>query len=209
MKRYADVERRSLADALEAAGPDAPTLCAGWTTRDLAAHVVVRERRPDAALGLVLPWLRGRGERVRAGRAAQPYPALVDEIRQPPWWSPVSNPLLDGVLNATELFIHHEDVRRGAPGWAPRDLPAAYEAALWGRVRTLSRWHLRRWRASVLLDAPGYGQCRAGTGGDRIRVVGAPAELLLFLSGRQRATRTTVSGPPELARRLRDARLGV
>ena len=38
---------------MRAVGPDAPTLCEGWTTRDLAAHLVVRERRPDALPGLV------------------------------------------------------------------------------------------------------------------------------------------------------------
>lgn len=35
------------------AGPDAPTLGAGWKTRDLAAHLVVRESRPDAAAGVI------------------------------------------------------------------------------------------------------------------------------------------------------------
>ena len=37
--------------------PDAPTLCEGWKTRDLAAHLVVRERRPDATLGIAVPFL--------------------------------------------------------------------------------------------------------------------------------------------------------
>ena len=46
MSTHAKRERLLLADLLETAGPDAPTLCEGWTTRDLAAHVVVRERRP-------------------------------------------------------------------------------------------------------------------------------------------------------------------
>ncbi len=51
MSTFAKRERLLLADLLETAGPDAPTLCEGWRTRDLAAHVVVRERRPDAAGG--------------------------------------------------------------------------------------------------------------------------------------------------------------
>lgn len=45
MSTHAKRERLLLADLLEAAGPDAPTLCEGWNARDLAAHVVVRERR--------------------------------------------------------------------------------------------------------------------------------------------------------------------
>jgi uncharacterized protein (TIGR03083 family) len=44
----ARAERAALCDLFDEVGPDAPTLCAGWTTRDLAAHLVIRERRADA-----------------------------------------------------------------------------------------------------------------------------------------------------------------
>ena len=47
MSRFVQSERKALADLLAALGPDAPTLCTGWETRDLAAHIVLRERRPD------------------------------------------------------------------------------------------------------------------------------------------------------------------
>jgi hypothetical protein len=36
-------ERLELCDLLLELGPDAPTLCEGWTTADLAAHLVLRE----------------------------------------------------------------------------------------------------------------------------------------------------------------------
>ena len=45
-------ERAALVRTLRDAGPEAPTLCEGWATKDLVAHMVVRERRPDAALDL-------------------------------------------------------------------------------------------------------------------------------------------------------------
>src|SRR5690349_11008507 len=51
---FARTERAALCDLLVTVGPDAPTLCEGWTTRDLAAHLAVRDRRPDAAAGIVL-----------------------------------------------------------------------------------------------------------------------------------------------------------
>jgi uncharacterized protein (TIGR03083 family) len=35
-------ERQALCDTLTELGPDAPTLCEGWTTADLAAHLMVR-----------------------------------------------------------------------------------------------------------------------------------------------------------------------
>src|SRR3954466_12386279 len=40
MSTHAKRERLLLADLLEAVGPEAPTLCEGWNSRDLAAHVV-------------------------------------------------------------------------------------------------------------------------------------------------------------------------
>jgi uncharacterized protein (TIGR03085 family) len=203
MSRYAQSERRSLADLLLDVGPDAPTLCAGWTARDLAAHLVVRERRPDAAAGLVLPPLRGHGERVRQRTGDGGFPELVELVRRPPWWSPVSNPLADEAANAMEFFIHHEDVRRARPDWQPRQLPDEQQAALWRRARGLARLRLRRLRAAVLLKAPGYGEARAGAGGPQVRMIGAPGELLLFLSGRQRAARVQLDGPPELTAKLR------
>lgn len=209
MPRYARAERDALADLLLAVGPDAPTVNDGWTTRDLAAHLVLRERRPDAAGGIALPPLRGYAERVRRALAGQPYPQLVEAIRRPPWWSPVSNPILDDLVNTVEFFVHHEDVRRAGPGWGPRDLPAGQQRALWRSVLPLGRLALRRFPAAVLVQAPGFGEGTVGAGGDRVRLVGAPGELLLFLTGRQRVARVQVDGPPALAERLRAARLGL
>ena len=47
-------ERARLADLLDEVGPDAPTCCEGWTTAHLAAHLVVRDGRPDALPGFGL-----------------------------------------------------------------------------------------------------------------------------------------------------------
>jgi uncharacterized protein (TIGR03085 family) len=206
--RLAQAERQALADLLLDVGPDQPTLCEGWTTRDLAAHLVTRERRPDATAGLVVPGLREHGERVRRQLTARPYVELTALIRIAPWWSPVSNPLVEPLTNTLEFFIHHEDVRRGRPGWQPRALSREQEKALWTQVRTTARFTLRRFRAAVVIQAPGYGERTAGAGGDRVRVVGTPGELALFLSGRQRAARVQLDGPPETVARLRTAGLG-
>ena len=50
----ARTERAALADLLAQLGPDEPTLCGDWTTRDLAAHLAIRERRPDALPGVAI-----------------------------------------------------------------------------------------------------------------------------------------------------------
>ncbi|MEH1169412.1 TIGR03085 family metal-binding protein [Micromonospora sp. CPCC 205539] len=209
MPRYARAEREALADLLLALGPDAPTINEGWVTRDLAAHLLVRERRPDAASGLLLPPLRGYAERVRLRLAARPYAELVAQVRRPPVWSPVSNPLADELVNTMEFFIHHEDVRRAGPGWRPRELPPGLQAALWKRVGPLARLTLRRFPADLYVQAPGHGEISVGRGGEPLRVVGAPAELALFLSGRQRVARVQLDGPAAAARQLRNANLGM
>src|SRR5918911_778957 len=117
MTRHARAERLTLAHLLTQVGPDAPTLCTGWTARDLAAHIVVRERRPLAAAGIAIRSLADRTARIQARFAGKDYDELVDEVRRPPLWSPLSNPLLDEAVNVNEMFIHHEDVRRAQPGW--------------------------------------------------------------------------------------------
>lgn len=209
MSRFAESERRSMADLLAALGPDQPTMCAGWQTRDLAAHVVLRERRPVAAGALYVPPLRRHGKRVHRELAARPYPELVDLVRDRPWWSPVSNPVVEPLTNTIEFFIHHEDVRRGQPGWQPRDLPRHDQEVLWKRARTLGRLRLRRFPAAVLIQAPGFGEVATGAGGDVVRLVGAPGELVYFLAGRQRAARVQVEGPAGAAQRLRATKLAI
>ncbi|PWR05096.1 TIGR03085 family protein [Micromonospora acroterricola] len=209
MSRYARAEREALADLLLALGPNAPTINEGWATRDLAAHLVLRERRPDAAGGIMLAPLRAYAERVRRHIAARPYGELVEQVRRPPVWSPVSNPLTDELANTLEFFIHHEDVRRTGSGWLPRELPRGMQAALWKRVAPLARLTLRRFPADLYVQAPGFGEISVGRGGEPLRVVGAPAELALFLSGRQRVARVQLDGPAASARQLRNASLGM
>ena len=208
MTNYARRERDLLADLLVSEGPDAPTLCAGWTTRDLAAHIVVRERRPDSGLGLLIKPLAGHGEQVRLARAALPWEELVAQLRTPPVWSPVSNPLVDPLANTMEMFIHLEDVRRGGDTWQPRQLEKDFEAKLWGNVKLLCRASLRRLGITAEVAATGFPPLRTGAD-PQVRVTGEVGEIAVFFFGRQRASRVTVEGTPDVAERLRNARLGV
>lgn len=202
-------ERAALADLLEQLGPDQPTCCEGWTTRDLAAHLVSRERRPDAAVGILVKPLAGHTERVRKAVAARPYEDLVAELRTAPVWSWGAIGPLDRATNTLEFFIHHEDVRRAQPDWQPRILSPAHQRALWAAVPGSARLALRRFPAGVRIEAPGYGSGQAGRGEPVVTITGDPGELALFLSGRQRAARVELTGPEEPTGRLRKARLGV
>ncbi|BEL08978.1 TIGR03085 family metal-binding protein [Actinoplanes sichuanensis] len=208
MTNYARIERERLADLLTSTGPDAPTLCEGWTTRDLAAHIVVRERRPDSAVGLLIKPLAGHGESVRLARAALPYQELIAQLRTPPVWSPVSNPVVDPLANTMEMFIHHEDVRRGTGGWEPRALDREFETTLYRNLKLIVRGSLRRLGISAEIAANGFDPIRVGDE-PQVRITGDVGEIAVFFFGRQRASRALVDGDPTLAERLRTARLGV
>src|ERR1700754_3004842 len=75
MSRFVRSERQKLADLFASLGPDAPTMCTGWATRDLAAHLVIRERRHRAGRA---PPPRGGG----GGRSGR-RPADVEPGQQP------------------------------------------------------------------------------------------------------------------------------
>src|SRR5262245_11640860 len=82
---YARDERTALCALLDETGPGAPTLCEGWRTVDLAAHLVMRERRPDAAAGLMGGPLAGHTRRVTELLSTRtPFPHLVQLIRSGP-----------------------------------------------------------------------------------------------------------------------------
>lgn len=207
MSGLARQERQALCDLFLEVGPDAPTLCEGWQARDLAAHLVVRERRPDAAAGIVLPALAGYLDRVqRSVRDGRSWPELVDRVRTGP---PAPLRPVDDPLNTAELFVHHEDVRRAAPGWEPRTLPPGLDRALWSRTRMMARAAGRRAGVGLVVDAPGFGRVTARQGEPSATVSGAPGELLLYLFGRKDAARVTVGGDPSAIERLAAADLGL
>jgi len=210
MTDYAKIERQQLADLLLAVGPDAPTVCAGWTTRDLAAHLVVRDRRVDAAAGAVIARLAAHGEKIRQAKALQVYEEIVTEVRNPPWWSPVSNRLTDELANTLEFFIHHEDIRRAQPQWAPRLLPHAEQEAIWKATRMTARLGLRKLRVPVLVRSPGFDDLEIGTSETqppRAMLQGEPGEIALFVSGRQEVARVEIQGQEDTADVIRRAKL--
>lgn len=197
MTRFASSERQRLCDTFERVGPDAPTLCSPWLTRDLAAHLVVRERRPDVAAGILVPALAGRMQRVQDQYAEWDWARLVEHVRSgPPAWSLTSLARVDEAINTAEFFVHHEDVLRGGQGWEARELSPDLEQALWGLLGRAARLHLGRSRVGVILVAPTYGQRQVHPTTDRstIEVTGTPGELLLYLFGRRGVAQVEVSG---------------
>ncbi|MDA8358644.1 MAG: TIGR03085 family metal-binding protein [Actinomycetota bacterium] len=208
MPRYAQQERRSLCELFLRVGPDAPTLCAGWTAADLAAHLVVRERRPDAAPGILVPPFAGYTDRVqRHVRDSRSWEDLVGTVRRGPPF-PLSLRMVDEPMNTAEYFVHHEDVRRAEPGWEPRRLDLPMERLLWSRVRLMARAARRHVPCGLRLDAPGFGSVTVRQGTPEATVTGRPGELLLVLFGRQPAVDVEMTGDPGAIEQVRQAKFG-
>ncbi|MFF0814118.1 TIGR03085 family metal-binding protein [Rhodococcus sp. NPDC003318] len=189
-------ERHALVQTMTEVGPDAPTLCGTWTTRDLAAHLVVRERRPDASAGILVPALAFHTATVQAEFASRPYAELLALVDSgPPLWSPLRP--IDAQANLGEMFVHHEDVRRAGPEWEPRELGAAWDAALWTLARRMGRRSYRKAPCAVVLDAGNGRRASLGrSGGVEVVLSGTPAELTLHAFGRDRV-RLVMDGPED------------
>jgi uncharacterized protein (TIGR03085 family) len=218
--RYARDERLALCALLDNVGPREPTLCEGWATVDLAAHLVLREHRPDAGLGMLGGPLAKRTRRLQRKLIDRtPYQNLVELIKNgPPRLSPFGIPGADERANAVEFFVHHEDVRRAQAGWEPRKLDQGLTEMLWRRLG-MAKFLLRKAPVGVELardDAPEPG-APAGSGGHRVRitakhrtpvvtVTGSPAELTMWTMGRTTAALVRLDGSPAAVAALTEAR---
>lgn len=192
----ARTERAALSDTLDKTDPEQPTLCEGWTARDLLAHLLVRERQPWASVGMFVPALAAVTDQAMRSYADTPWPQLVDELRSgPPTWSPTRIERVDEVVNGAELFIHHEDVRRGEPGWEPRAADANRDEELWALVSRTGRLLYRRSPVGVAVRRPTGAQAVIRTGRGLVTVEGEPGEILLHASGRA-AARVELHGEP-------------
>jgi uncharacterized protein (TIGR03085 family) len=186
---FSQRERWALCDLLTELGPDSPTLCAGWRSADLAAHLLTRERRPDTAVGMVtnLGPFKSWTTRVRDGaRDTETWDTLVSRVRSGP--PPLLRPL-DPVINTIEYFVHHEDLRRGQPDWQPRQLAAADEAELWRRAGAMAKLSFHP--AAGRLEAPGLEPLvLSKKGGPTAK--GPPGEVVMWLLGRKDAARVEI-----------------
>jgi len=204
------VERAQLADLLSELGPRAPTLLTPWTTRDMAAHLVLRERDPLAGPGLVLPGAWGRlAEQRRTALARRDFTWLVATLRSGPPPGVFRIGWVRRLPSLNEFFVHHEDVRR-ANGRGPRTNEPAMDEALW---RSISRapWFLARRLRGAGLELAWAGTAKtvqARRGEPTARIAGPPGELLLYLFGRQSVAHVEVNGPAAAVDAVRRAHFG-
>jgi uncharacterized protein (TIGR03085 family) len=197
------IARAQLAQALTDAGPDAPTLCEGWQSRHLAAHVVLREHSPLAGAGLVVPALAARTERAieqlaDTARSEEGYRDLVARVAsEPAAWSPLS--WAGEQVNLVEYFVHTEDVRRGGGPVPPLALEPEHAEALWRSLVRGASMFYRRVPAGIILVRPDGVRRRvrrAPSGHGTVVIRGAVGELLLHSFGRGAAADVGIEGAP-------------
>jgi uncharacterized protein (TIGR03085 family) len=179
--------------------------------RDIAAHLVLRERDSLAGPGLVLPGAWGRfAERQRRALALTDFTRLTATLRSrpPPGFFRIA--WVRRIPNLNEFFVHQEDIRR-ANGRGPRVNDHAMDAGLWRNVKA-ARWFLARRLHGAGLELHWAGTARtvrARRGEPIARIAGAPGDLLLYLFGRQRAAQVEVSGTAAAIEAVQRARFGM
>jgi uncharacterized protein (TIGR03085 family) len=205
-------ERNDLIESLRRAGPGAPTLIDEWTTSQLAAHLVLRERSFAELAGRVpLQRMQDLAQRRLDSYAADhEYEEILESFADgPPVWSPMARPRLRESLNLLEYLIHDEDVRRVSATWQPRALPAKRVAAIWRRLRVGARMTMRSVPVPVRLTWPEHASATIGRGEPRVTVTGDPVELALVAFGRQRVARVKYEGTDEDVATVRDSAIAV
>lgn len=211
MTTPATEERRALADELLNVGPDAPTLIPDWDAKMMAAHIVLRDRRPDAAAGIVVKQLADHTAKVQRELAQRPFEKLVEEVRHgPPVWSPARIGQVDRLLNTAEFFVHLEDVRRAQPAWEPRTLDGGLVDDLYSALKRMASQLTKSSPVGLTLTATeGRSPITAHGGSPMITVTAPVGELTLWAFGRQTHALVDFDGSPDAIAAAEKASFGL
>jgi uncharacterized protein (TIGR03083 family) len=196
---HIDTQRTELADLLGTLTPDqwdTPSLCAGWTVRDVGAHLAMAQSR----LGDVLwPLLRsGFNFNRLILRTALDSPATPAEIvatlrgfvgsrRQPPFVTEME-PLIDVIVHTQDICV---------PLGIERTAPADACAASADRIVALNRNPMLRLRRPM----PGVRLRATDTdwsSGEGAEVSGPILALVMLLAGRESAALPRLTGVESL-----------
>jgi uncharacterized protein (TIGR03085 family) len=214
MEPLSRTERAALCNTALEIGEDAPTLCGDWRVKDLVVHLLVRERDPLGAPGIMVPQLEWLTDRASRRLDRQDFAGLVERLRGgPPIWSPTALGPVDAAVNSLEFFVHHEDIRRAQPGWEPRELTDGEQRRLWGWLRHAGKGLVRPAGVPVELRWPGAaedGTDRTATlrrGEDPVVVSGQPSEVTMFVFNRARHRDLSYDGPADAVEALKQGRV--
>ena len=201
-----DAHRQDLVQLLESLSAEEwrrPSLCAGWTVRDVAAHLTLQQLGPAAVLAQMVKW-RGSLDRTtahaaRVRAAALTTEQIIAEIRA----TIGSRRHIFGVTHLEtlcDILVHSQDI--AIPLGRHLDLPA--DAAAVAASRALSmRWPPPPPSAKKLAGFRLTATDTSWSTGDGPTVRGPMAALLLVCCGRLTALpQLSGDGAAELTTRL-------
>ena len=197
-------ERTALCDLFVELGPDAPTLCEGWTTSDLAVHLITCEAHPHTSLGVPLgnrvPALRRYFDRMVDKERAGGWDALVDRVRRGPAYGPTANAWVRGNMMLPRMPRPPRGRAAGQRDGARTDVPELQEAA-WDKVSSFAK--------RMLAVTPPHGldvvhpdgrSRRIRDGSPIVRLTGEPIEQLLYVFGRTSVAQVELVGEASAVR---------
>lgn len=205
-----DGQRRRTADLLATLTDGewtCPSLCEGWTVRDVAAHLTLQQLRIGDALWFAIRHpgtLGGLNRMIREQarvRAAMPTEAMIAEIRAMVG-SRRHNVGVTAAETLVDILVHGQDI--AIPLGRTLDMPTAATAAAATRVWSYGGGGKARVFAAVPLGEYRFAATDADwAAGSGPEITGPIGAILLLLTGRRAALDgLTGEGMPDLRRRL-------
>jgi uncharacterized protein (TIGR03085 family) len=208
MTSLAKRERVAISQLLRKLGPDAPTLCEGWNSFDLLVHLVSRETRPDAAIGLVVPALSSYTSKVAQDIKSRGFENLITEFEHgPKRTSFFALPGVDNLANSFEFLIHHEDLLRGQPDYSPRTLDEDDKKLIWKRFTQSGKLLMRKAKVGIIAQSD-QGTYTIKSGNSCVTMKGEVIDLLLFAYGRTAHVNIEFDGEESAIRILKETKFG-
>ena len=207
MTSFARRERSAICQTLRKLGPDQPTLCQGWSTKDLLVHLIVRENRPDAAVGLFIPFLSSYTDSVSKKYSEKSFEDLIMIFENGPKSpSPFSLPKVDELANTFEFLVHHEDILRAQDNYQPRKLSEEDAKFVWSRFTKSAVFFMRKIKVGVVAKTD-QGIYTLKRGNDVVTISGNLIDLVMFAFGRKNTTEINFEGNPTAVEKLKNSDL--
>ena len=209
MTSFVKRERNSICQNLRYLGPDKPTLCHGWSTKDLLVHLVVRENRPDAAAGLVVPFLKSYTDSIYKKFNEKGFEDLITIFENGPKSpSPFTVAAVDQLANTFEFLVHNEDILRAQPNYSPREFSEEDLNFLWSRFTKSAIFFMRRVKVGVVAKTE-QGIYTLKRGEESVTISGNLIDLIMFSFGRKENTSLQFEGNLQAIEKLKNSNLNV
>ncbi len=209
MTSFAQRERISICQNLRQLGPDQPTLCQGWTTKDLLVHLVVRENRPDAAAGLVVPFLSFYTDSIYKKFKDKSFDELISIFENGPKSpSPFSLSAVDQLANTFEFLVHNEDILRAQANYQPRIFSDDDLKFLWSRFTKSAVFFMRKVKVGVVAKTE-QGTYTLKRGEEVVTISGNVIDLIMFAFGRKKNINIHFEGSSQAIEKLKNSNLNL